>query len=138
MNRYTFEEIEIGQTARFEKTVTEQMQDDFRQITGDLNPLHADEAYAREKGHGGCVVFGMLTMSFLSTLAGMYLPGEHSLIQAVEGKLRKPVYIGDTLTIEGTVSDKSDAVRTICIKYTMTNQNGVKVARGEMQVGVEA
>ncbi|MBO4903119.1 MAG: MaoC family dehydratase [Lachnospiraceae bacterium] len=137
MNRYTYEEITIGQTERFSVTVTQQMQDDFRKITGDLNPLHADAAYAASHGHKGPVVFGMLTLSFLSTLAGMYLPGERSLIHETEGKLRRPVYIGDELTIEGTVSDKSDAVHVITVKYTITNQDGVKVARGQMQIGVE-
>ena len=138
MNHYTYEEITIGQTEHFTVTLTQEMQDDFRKITGDVNPLHADADYASKKGHPQPVVFGMLSASFLSTLAGVYLPGEHSLIQAVELKLRKPVYIGDTLTIEGTVAEKSDAVQTICVKVTITNQDGVKVARGQMQIGVEA
>ncbi|MBR3642414.1 MAG: MaoC family dehydratase [Lachnospiraceae bacterium] len=137
MNSYTYDEIVIGQTEQFCVTVTEDMQDAFRKITGDLNPLHGDAAFAKRNGHGGPVVFGMLTMSFLSTLAGMYLPGKNSLIQGVSGKLRKPVYIGDTLTVEGVVSDKSDAVHVIGIKYSITNQDGVKVAKGEMQIGVE-
>ncbi len=137
MNSYTYEEIGIGQTERFSVTVTEDMQDAFRKITGDFNPLHADAEFASRNGHEGCVVFGMLTMSFLSTLAGMYLPGKNSLIQKVDGKLRKPVYIGDTLTVEGTVSDKSDAVHVITVKYTITNRDGEKVAKGEMQIGVE-
>ena len=113
------------------------MQDSLRTITSDCNPLHAEDDYAAKKGHPSRVVFGMLSASFLSALAGVYLPGEHSLIHAVEIKLRKPVYIGDTLTIEGMVADKSDAVKTIQVKFTMTNQNGVKVAKGEMQIGVE-
>ena len=137
MNHYTYEEIQPGQTERFSVTITQKMQDDFRGITGDVNPLHADADYASKKGHPQCVVFGMLSASFLSTLAGVYLPGERSLIQAVELKLRKPVYIGDTLTIEGVVAEKSDAVQTICVKVTITNQDNVKVARGQMQIGVE-
>ena len=137
MNHYTYEEIKPGQTERFSVTVTQQMQDEFRNITGDVNPLHADTAYAARKGHPQCVVFGMLSASFLSTLAGVYLPGEHSMIQAVEIKLRKPVYIGDTLTIEGVVADKSDVVRTLTVKVVMTNQDGVRVAKAQMQIGVE-
>ena len=138
MNRYLYEEITAGLTEQFSVTVTEEMQADFSRITGDLNPLHTDEEYARGKGYDGRVVFGMLTGAFLSTLAGMYLPGERSLIQAVELKLRKPVYIGDELTVSGTVADKSDAVSTITVKVTITNQNGEKVARGQMQIGVSS
>ncbi len=137
MNHYTYEEITIGQTERFTVTLTQQMQDGFRTITGDMNPLHADKDFAQKKGHPACVVFGMLTASFLSTLAGVYLPGEKSLIHSVDLKMRKPVYVGDELTVEGVVADKSDAVGTITVKVSITNQNGVKVARGEMQIGVE-
>ena len=136
MNHYTYEEITIGQKESFSVTITEEMQDSFRNITGDKNPLHASSEYAKEKGHKDRVVFGMLSASLLSTLAGVYIPGERSLIQSVEVKFRKPVYIGDTLSVEGVVSDKSDAVSTIVIKFVMTNQDGVKVLKGEMQIGV--
>ena len=136
MNHYTYEEITIGQKESFSVTITEEMQDSFRNITGDINPLHASSEYAKEKGHKDRVVFGMLSASLLSTLAGVYSPGERSLIQSVEVKFRKPVYIGDTLSVEGVVSDKSDAVSTIVIKFVMTNQDGVKVLKGEMQIGV--
>lgn len=136
MNHYTYEEITIGQKESFTVTITEDMQDSFRNITGDVNPLHASKEYAAEQGHKDRVVFGMLSASLLSTLAGVYIPGERSLIQEVTVKFRKPVYIGDTLTVEGTVSDKSDAVSTITVKVSMTNQDGVKVLKGEMQIGV--
>lgn len=138
MNTYSYEEISIGQKESFSVTITEEMQDAFRGITSDVNPLHADEDYAQNKGHKGRVVFGMLTTSFLSTLAGVYLPGRYSLIHSVEIKLRKPVYIGDTLLIEGEVTDKSDAVSVITVKFTMTNGDGVKVSKGTMQIGVES
>ena len=138
MNQYTYEEITIGQKESFTVTVTEEMQNAFRRITSDQNPLHADAEYAAKKGHKERVVFGMLTASFLSTLAGMYLPGKYSLIHSVSLKLRRPIYIGDALTIEGTVSDKSDAVRAIQVKVTVSNGDGVCVARGEMQIGVES
>lgn len=136
MNQYKYEEITIGQKESFTVTITEEMQDSFRKITGDINPLHESFEYATAKGYKDRVVFGMLSASLLSTLAGVYLPGERSLIQSVSVKFRKPVYIGDTLTVEGIVSDKSDAVSTIMVKYTMTNRDGVSVAKGDMMIGV--
>lgn len=137
MNHYTYEEITIGQKESFTVTITEEMQNSFRALTGDVNPLHENKEYAASKGHRERVVFGMLSASLLSALAGVYIPGERSLIQSVEIKFRKPVYIGDTLTVEGTVSDKSDAVKAITVKYTMTNQDGFKVLKGEMLIGVD-
>ena len=60
-------------------TVTPEMMDAFRAITGDVSPIHIDADYARGRGFPGRVVYGMLGASFFSTLAGVYLPGEHCL-----------------------------------------------------------
>lgn len=136
MNHYKYEEIEVGHKESFTVTVTEEDQNRFREITGDVNPLHGDLAYAQAQGHEKCVVFGMLTASYLSTLAGVYLPGERSLIHSVTTKFSKPVYIGDTIIIEGTVSEKNDTFQFLIIKVVMKNQEGVKVCKAEMQVGV--
>ncbi len=134
MNTYTYDEIEVGQAESFTVTVTEDMLTSFKAITGDNNPLHNDEDFAKAKGQPGRVAYGMLTASFLSTLAGVYLPGERSLIQQVEIKFAKPVYIGDTLTVTGQVAEKNDTVQRIELKVTITNQDGAKVLRGKMGV----
>lgn len=133
---YSYEEIEIGQTASFEVTITERMRDMFRDITGDVNPLHNDLDYAKELGHENCVAFGMLTASFLSTFAGVYLPGKRSLINSVETKFERPVYIGDTIKIEGKVVDKNDTFKLLEMKIVMKNQSGKKVCKAKMTVMV--
>ena len=120
----------------FQVTLTQEMQDLFLQITGDENPLHRSFEYAKNKGYEDKVVYGLLTSSFLSTLAGMYLTGERSLIHSVETKYQKPVYIGDTLTIEGEIDEKNDTYELIRIKIIIRNQKGEKVVKGRMQVGV--
>lgn len=138
MNEYRYEEIDIGQRESFSVTVTEEMMLSFRTITGDINPLHNDEDYAVSKGHPGKVVYGMLTASLLSTLAGVYLPGKNSLIHEVKIKFSKPVYIGDTLTVEGIVEEKHDVYSLIILKVLIRNQNGDKVLKATMQVGVDS
>ena len=137
MNDYKYEEIETGHRESFTVTVTEEMMDGFLKLTGDINPLHNDEEYARSKGHKGRVVYGMLTGSLLSTLAGVYLPGRSSLIQEVKLKFARPVYIGDTLTVEGVVEEKHDSCRLIVLKAVICNQDGVKVCRARMQIGLQ-
>ena len=137
MNDYTYEEISLGQKETFTVTVTEKMMEDFCAITGDVNPLHNDTAYAAGLGHPGRVVYGMLTASFLSTLAGVYLPGKRSLIQEVKVKFSKPVYVGDTISVEGIVEEKHDIYSLIVLKVTMKDQDGRKVCRATMRVGVE-
>ena len=137
MNTYTYEQLEVGHKESFKVRITESEMDKFRDITGDINPLHKDEEYARARGHERCVVFGMLTASYLSTLAGVYLPGEHSLIHSVKTKFSGAVYVGDELTVEGTVAEKNDTFNLIIIKIVIRNQNGEKVCKAEMQVGIE-
>ena len=136
MNTFTYDQIEIGHKESFKVKVTQADMDMFREITGDVNPLHKDPEYAGALGHPGCVVFGMLTASYLSTLAGVYLPGQHSLIHSVKTKFSGAVYVDDELTIEGTVTEKNDTFELIIIKAVIKNQEGKKVCKAEMQVGV--
>ena len=134
MNNYNFEDLSVGMSESFEVNITEDMLSKFKDITGDINPLHNDESFAVSKGHPGRVAYGMLTASFLSTLAGVYIPGEKSLIQQVETKFSNPVYIGDTLTVKGEISELIESVQRLELKVTITNQNGKKVLRGKMQI----
>lgn len=136
MNRYYYEDLTIGMKETFTVQITDEMFDSFYEITGDDNPLHRDEVFAKDHGFDGKVCYGMLTASFLSTLAGVYLPGERSLIQAVEVKFAKPVYAGDILTVEGEIEELNDTVKQVVLKFSVINHKGIKVLRGRMKVGV--
>jgi len=135
MNHYSFEDIKTGMSEGFTAKITFEMMDSFRAISGDINPLHNDKTYANEHGFNDRVVFGMLTSSFLSTLAGVYLPGEKSLIHEVDVKFKKPVFVGDVLTIKGEVSEINKDFRVFTMKVTMINQKDEKVLRGSMRIG---
>ncbi len=136
MNQYRFDEIEVGLSESFEVLITDEMMDCFRSLTGDENPLHQDEGYAREKGYKDRVCFGMLSASFLSTLAGVYLPGKYSLIQSVEVKFSKPVFPGEKLIISGKVTEKNDTFRFIRVKAEAKSPEGEKKLKAVMQIGV--
>lgn len=136
MNRYKFEDLSVGMTETFRTTISEEMLHAFLRTTGDINPLHGDSEYAKSLGYSDKVAYGMLTASFLSTLAGVYIPGERSLIQSVEVKFVAPVYIGDELTIRGTIEELNDTVKQIGLKVTICNQNQNKILRGKMKIGV--
>jgi len=138
MNEYTIAEIEVGMEASFSKQITKEMEDSFRIITGDENPLHKDDEFAREIGGDKFTrhaAFGMLTASLYSTMAGMYLPGKYSLIHSFEEiSFTKPVFVGDELTIAGEVIDKIEDLRLIVLKVTIRNQNNKVVSRARMKV----
>ena len=136
MKKYTYEEINVGLKESFKVTVTKEMLSSFKDITNDLNPMHNDDEFAKGKGYNGRVAYGMLTASFMSTIAGMYLPGERSLILSVEAEFPNPVYIGDEITIEGEVKEKNDTFQFIIIKVTVKNSENKKVLRGKMKVKV--
>ncbi len=136
MNQYTLADMTPGLTESFTVTVTEGMMAAFEAITGDCSPIHVDADYAKGRGYPGRVVYGMLGASFFSTLAGVYLPGEHCLLHGVECKFAKPIFIGDTLTVTGTVTNVSEAVAEAEIKAVITNQDGKRVTRGVIRAGL--
>ena len=128
MNRYNIEDIHVGMQEEFSVTVTEKMQEDFRSNTGDINPIHHDTEFAEEKGFKDKLVFGMLTASFFSTLVGVYLPGENCLFQECKNiRFHAPVFVGDTLNINGEVVEVDERFNRITIKATIRNQIGKKV-----------
>ena len=139
MNAYTFDDIAIGHTETFEFCMSEEKMDAFLQLTNDTNPLHTDSAYARQNGFASRVAYGMLNASFLSTFAGVYLPGKFCLLHEVAIGFLKPVYIGDVLKITGEVIERQEAYKQITIKVTIENMGGVKpfkIAKGHIKAGV--
>lgn len=137
MNEYKFENLEIGQKESFQVVITEKMVDSFRKLTGDVNPLHIDDGFAKEVGDGKFsrhISFGMLTASFYSTLAGVYLPGKYSLIHSIDIKFQKPVYAGEQLEIEGKIISKQEALKLIEIKAIIYNGQRNKVSQAKIRV----
>lgn len=135
MNDYSFHDLSVGMEEHFDVLITEGMLAHFLEITGDTNPLHTDRQFAAERNFRDRVVYGMLTASFISTLGGGYLPGRQCLIQAVESKFIRPVFIGDRLTVSGTVIELHETVRQVEVKVVMTNQDHEKVLRGRLKAG---
>ena len=136
MNEYRINDLSVGMTESFSKIITIEMMDEFHKLSGDENPLHIDEPFAIAKGFRDRVVYGMLTASFISTLGGCYLPGKYCIIQGIETKFLRPVYIGDEITVIGEVVDIREELNYLEIKVTMKNQKGEKVLRGTLKVGV--
>lgn len=137
MNEFSFQELYYGQRESFCVTVTKELEDYFRMMTGDVNPLHLNDDFAQEVGNGkfrSHVTFGMLTASFYSTLVGVYLPGKYSLIHSLDIKFQKPVYMGDELTVMGEVTGMQEELKLIQIKATIKNQMSQKVSQADIKV----
>ena len=136
MNEYKYADIQAGQSEHFSVTVTEAMMDAFCAVSGDTNPLHVSDEFAQSKGFDKRVVYGMLTASFYSQLAGVHLPGKNCLLQELEISFSKPVFAGDCLTVTGKVTEKNDLFKRIVIKAEVRNQAGDKVSKAKIKAGV--
>ena len=138
MNEYVFDEIRVGQEEHFTRLITPQMEESFRLLTGDENPLHREDAFAKKIGGGkfeGHVTYGMLTASLLSTLAGVYLPGRYSLIHSIDNiSFKKPVYAGQELLVSGTVKEKVEDLKLLLLAVKITNPEGKTVLKADMKV----
>ncbi len=136
MNEYKISDISIGMKESFSVIISEEMMQKFYDITSDENPLHVNETFARERGFDNKVVYGMLTASMISTLGGCYLPGKYCLIQGVEIKFVKPVFVGDVLEVSGEAAKVDYDLRYLEIKVTIKNQKGEKMLKGILKAGV--
>ena len=131
---YSFDEIKIGLEHYFEIIIDEKLVDDFAKISGDFNPLHMDEQFAKKSKFGRRVCHGMLLSSFFSRLIGMYLPGKNALYFSQNLNFVGPCFIGDRIIVKGEVIDKSEATRMIKIETTIKNKEGKFLIKGNAQV----
>lgn len=100
------EDIEIGQSASYERTVSEKDIQLFGEATGDMNPVHFDEAYAATTPFKTRIAHGMLTAGFFSTVLGTKLPGAGAIYVSQTLAFKAPVRIGDTVKAVCTVTGK--------------------------------
>jgi 3-hydroxybutyryl-CoA dehydratase len=130
----TIDDINIGDKASFTKTVSESDIYLFAGITGDLNPAHVNEEYAKNTFFKGRIAHAQLTVGLLSTVIGMRLPGPGTIIVKQEIGFKSPVRIGDTVTAEIEVIEKEVDRNRLKLKGSCINQNGTVVASGEFIV----
>ena len=120
-----------GQRESWTKTVTAEDVALYARITGDENPLHFDEEFAKGTRFGRLVAQGGITSGMLNALVAMDLPGPGTVFMSQSLRYLAPTYLGDTLTAEIEVlAVKPD--KPVCqLKATITNQDGTVVLEGE-------
>ena len=127
----TIEELEVGQSARFSKTITETDVYGFAGIIGDFNPAHVDEEYAKNTYFKERIAHGMLSASFISTVIGTMLPGPGTIYMEQNVRFMAPVKFGDTITAVAEVTEIIADKKRVRLKTTCTNQEGIIVVDGE-------
>jgi 3-hydroxybutyryl-CoA dehydratase len=127
-----YEDLKVGQSATMEKTVTEADIDAFGRATGDMNPVHFDEEYAKKTLFKGRVAHGVLSIGFISAVLGMKLPGEGTIFVSAKVEFKAPVRIGDRVITTGTVKEIGERRRVVM--DCLCTVNGTPVVVGEALV----
>jgi 3-hydroxybutyryl-CoA dehydratase len=130
----TLDELKVGDSAKFSKTISESDVYLFAGVTGDFNPAHVNEDYAKNTYFKTRIAHGMLTASFISTVIGTMLPGPGSIYMRQAVNFLAPVHIGDTITACAEISEIILDKKKVRLKTFCTNQDGTTVLDGEALV----
>jgi len=130
MDGRSFESIKVGDSATFSKTITEADVCAFAGITGDFNPVHIDAEAAKKSMFKQRIAHGMLGAGLISTVLGTKLPGPGTIYLGQEVTFKAPVFFGDTLTVECTVTEKKEGKNILRLSAVIKNQEGKEVITG--------
>jgi 3-hydroxybutyryl-CoA dehydratase len=131
-----FDELSVGQVAEITRVVGIADIEAFATVSGDTNPLHLDDAYARTTPFGGRVAHGMLAAAYISAVLGTQLPGPGAIYLTQSLRFRRPVKVGDPVTAKVMVK-ALDEKRGQATLATLCQVNGKTVIDGEAVVMVQ-
>ncbi len=131
------EDFKTGDKIEAEVGVTDEMVRDYARITGDNNPLHLDEEFAKTTPFGRRIAHGMLVASLISKVLGHDFPGAGTVYVSQTVRFRKPVYVGDTVKIRVEVKDTNIEKRRLYLSTTVIDY-GKEVVTGEAEVYLPA
>lgn len=136
MQPLSYQEIQKGMKSEKVYQITPEVYGGFTDIFGDKNILHVNDDYAVSHGFNAKVMHGAILNGFISHFVGMEFPCKNTIIQSVHISFKHPNFINDRLKIETVVDQKSDAVKTIILKMTITNLSQQYVAaKAKVQIG---
>jgi acyl dehydratase len=129
-----YNELEIGERASFSKTITETDVSLFAGISGDFNPLHMNEVYAKGTPFKTRIAHGALAQGLIAPVLGMKLPGLGTLLVEITCRFKAPTFFGDTITATATVAEKIEDKQWVVMDLKWSNQEGKSVAEGQAVV----
>ena len=135
MQGFYFEDLSEGQSAELTRVASAAVVEAFAELTGDVNPVHLDEAYARTTSFGQRIAHGVLGAAYISAVIGTRLPGPGAVFLKQSLRFRRPVHVGDTVTARVTVSELHRGRAHVTLA-TACEVNGKVVLDGEALVMV--
>lgn len=137
LHGYFIEDLEVGMTDSYGKTVTDADVVMFAGISGDTNPVHLNESFAEHTRFHGRIAHGMLAASFISTVLGTRLPGPGCIYVGQTLNFKAPVKVGDTVRARVTVTDIDRDKQRVTVSTVCTVGDRV-VLDGEAKLLVNA
>ncbi len=134
LENYPINELVVGQSASYRKTLTQQDVILFAACSGDVNPVHLDKEYAATTTFGEPIGHGMWTGALVSAAIATCLPGPGSVYRSQSLNFKHPVKIGDTVTITLVISEIKERVKLVTIECEAHNQDGKLIAKGVAEV----
>ncbi len=134
MNQYKLMDLHIGDSASKSKQFTEADVLGYAQVSGDANPVHVDETYAKTTLFKTRIVHGMLVGGLFSSIFGTIMPGIGTIYTHQSLKFTKPVYLNDTITAIVTVKELVNEKNRVIFDCVAKNQNDEVVIVGEAQL----
>ena len=110
---YYIDDLKPGMSESYSRTVTEEDVHKFGEVSGDMNPVHFDEDYARKTIFRGRVAHGMITLSYISKVLGTQIPGPGTIFIGATTRFKAPVRIGDTVVTTCTVRELEEGKRRV-------------------------
>lgn len=129
----TYDELAVGDSATLTRVLTKDDIDAFAILSGDVNPAHLDDAYARETPFQKVIAHGMWGGTLISTVLGTQLPGPGTIYVGQNLRFMRPVSLGDTVSVTLTVKEKR-AKHMVLLDCVCTNQHGKVVITGEAEI----
>jgi acyl dehydratase len=130
----TFCELELGDSANLVRTLTHKDIELFAVVSGDVNPAHLDEDFAKNDIFHGVVAHGMWGGALISAVLGTELPGPGTIYLDQTLQFRRPIRIGDVVTVTLTVIEKIAGANRVILSSKATNQRGEEVITGTATV----
>lgn len=132
---YKYEDLSVGMTHETHHVITEKDIDLFAEVSGDRNPLHMDEEFAKNTAFGQRIAHGALTASYISGILGNDLPGPGSIFVGLSMRFRRPVYIGSKVIVRVEVTEMIERGNRVTLKVSC-NVDGKAAISGEAKVMV--
>lgn len=132
---YKFEDLSLGMSHETFHKITEKDIQLFAEVSGDHNPLHMDEAFAKTTAFGQRIAHGALTASYISGILGNNLPGPGSIFTGLSMRFRRPVFIGSDVTVRAEVTELQPRGNRVTLKVVCV-VDGKAAISGEANVVV--